>query len=88
MVARADVMSVVLCDLAGEGAWLDGVLAGLDDSGWRRTTPAAGWTIAHQVAHLAWTDEQALCAASDRWLDIAQAFAGPPSAGREPKGLA
>lgn len=65
MVARADVMSVVLCDLAGEGAWLDGVLAGLDDPGWRRTTPAAGWTIAHQVAHLAWTDEQALCAASD-----------------------
>jgi uncharacterized protein (TIGR03084 family) len=55
----------VLSDLAGEGAWLDAVLAGLDDSGWRRPTPAPGWTIAHQVAHLSWTDEQALCAATD-----------------------
>ena len=65
MVVRADVLSVVLSDLADEGAWLDGVLAGLDDSGWQRPTPAPGWTIAHQVAHLAWTDEQALCAATD-----------------------
>jgi len=64
-MAGADLLSAVLSDLAGEGAWLDGVLAGLDSAGWQRPTPAAGWTIAHQVAHLSWTDEQALCAATD-----------------------
>lgn len=65
MAARSDLLSEVLADLASEGAWLDAVLTGLDDSGWQRPTPAPGWTIAHQVAHLAWTDEQALCAATD-----------------------
>src|SRR5690606_25841987 len=28
-------------------------------------TPAEGWTIAHQISHLAWTDEQAVVAATD-----------------------
>lgn len=65
MAARSDLLSEVLSDLADEGAWLDAVLTGLDDSGWLRPTPAPGWTIAHQVAHLAWTDEQALCSATD-----------------------
>lgn len=65
MVARADVLAAVLADLADEGAWLDGIVAGLDSSGWLRPTPAPGWTIAHQAAHLAWTDEQALCAVTD-----------------------
>lgn len=71
MTARSDILTGVLSDLAGEGAWLDAVLAGLDDSGWRRPTPAPGWTVAHQVAHLSWTDEQALCAVTDP-----DAFAG------------
>jgi uncharacterized protein (TIGR03084 family) len=62
---RAGLLSAVLGDLAGEGAWLETVLAGLDDSGWLRPTPAPGWTIAHQIAHLAWTDEYALCAATE-----------------------
>jgi uncharacterized protein (TIGR03084 family) len=65
VVAGGTVLSAVLADLAGESAWLDAVLAGLDDAGWLRPTPAPGWTIAHQVAHLAWTDDQALCAATD-----------------------
>lgn len=57
----------VLGDLAAEGDALDGLVADLPDdtSGWRAPTPAAGWTIAHQVAHLAWTDEVAVLAASD-----------------------
>jgi uncharacterized protein (TIGR03084 family) len=29
-------------------------------------TPADGWTIAHQIAHLAWTDHMATLAAADR----------------------
>jgi len=65
VVAGADVLSAVLSDLAAEGAWLDAVVAGLDDTGWLQPTPAPGWTIAHQVAHLAWTDDQALRAATD-----------------------
>ena len=66
MVVRADdVLSAVLADLADEDAWLDTVLAGLDGSGWQRPTPAPGWTIAHQVAHLTWADEQAWRAATD-----------------------
>lgn len=48
-----------------ECADLDRLVAGLGDDDWRRATPAAGWTIAHQIAHLAWTDEVALLAAVD-----------------------
>ncbi|WP_248488971.1 TIGR03084 family metal-binding protein [Tsukamurella sp. PLM1] len=32
---------------------------------WSLPTPAEGWTVAHQVAHLAWTDEVSLVAATD-----------------------
>jgi uncharacterized protein (TIGR03084 family) len=52
----------LLDDLALESADLDDLVAGLSDDGWARPTPAAGWTIAHQIAHLAWTDDQALLA--------------------------
>jgi uncharacterized protein (TIGR03084 family) len=66
VVAGGNVLPAVLADLAAEGAWLDAVLVGLDDdgAGWQRPTPAPGWTIAHQIAHLAWTDEQAFRAAT------------------------
>ena len=57
--------SAVLADLRAEGDALDAVVASLDDAGWRRSTPAAGWTIAMQIAHLSWTDEQALLALTD-----------------------
>lgn len=66
------VLATVLADLRAEGAGL-----------------------ATQVAHLAWTDEVPVLAAgartdrgrsawdaADRWLDIAQCFAGPPGVGR------
>jgi len=65
VVDRADLLSAVLSDLAAEGAWLDAVVADLDESGWRRPTPAPGWSIAHQIAHLSWTDGHALCAVTD-----------------------
>ena len=41
------------------------MLGALASADWSRPTPAAGWTIRHQVAHLAWTDEVALLAATD-----------------------
>jgi uncharacterized protein (TIGR03084 family) len=55
----------VLTDLAAESAVLDDLVAPLPEAGWRRETPAPGWTIAHQIGHLAWTDEVAILAATD-----------------------
>jgi len=55
----------VLADLGAEGDALDALVADLDDAGWATPTPAEGWTIAHQVAHLAWTDQASILAATD-----------------------
>jgi uncharacterized protein (TIGR03084 family) len=52
----------LLADLADESASLDLLVADLDPAGWTTPTPAEGWTVAHQIAHLAWTDDQALLA--------------------------
>ncbi len=65
MAGGGNVLVAVLADLAAEGAWLEGILASLGEADWRRPTPAPRWSVAHQVAHLAWTDDQALCAATD-----------------------
>ncbi|TFV86478.1 TIGR03084 family protein [Blastococcus sp. CT_GayMR16] len=58
-------LAPLLADLRAEGDALDGVVAALEETAWLGQTPAEGWTIAHQIAHLAWTDEQALLAATD-----------------------
>src|SRR5258705_8113257 len=55
----------ILADLNAESAELDVLVAGLSIADWARATPAVGWTIAHQVAHLTWTDEAATLAARD-----------------------
>ncbi len=55
----------LLTDLAAESGRLDALVAGLDDAGWRTATPAAGWDVAHQIAHLAWTDGTVVAAATD-----------------------
>jgi uncharacterized protein (TIGR03084 family) len=57
--------SALLIDLRAEGADLDSLVAGLGSVGWEMATPASGWTIAHQIAHLTWTDEVALQAITD-----------------------
>lgn len=70
----------VLGDLALEGLELREVVAGLGEAGWRTPTPAAGWDVATQIAHLAWTDEAAIAAATDRaeWDEIVtEALADP-----------
>ena len=46
-------LDTVLADLRSEGDWLDSLVAPLDHDGWRAPTPAEGWDIAHQIAHLA-----------------------------------
>jgi uncharacterized protein (TIGR03084 family) len=60
----ADIAEVV-ADLRAESDHLDACVAQLTEDQWRRATPAKGWTIAHQIAHLAWTDDVALLAATD-----------------------
>jgi uncharacterized protein (TIGR03084 family) len=55
----------LLADLAAEGDALDAVVAELEDTAWLAPTPAEGWTVAFQIAHLAWTDQQALLALTD-----------------------
>ncbi|WP_055546659.1 TIGR03084 family metal-binding protein [Streptomyces sp. NBRC 110028] len=55
----------LLAELRAEGEELDGLVAGLSDAAWAAPTPAAGWTIAHQIAHLAWTDARVVQAAED-----------------------
>lgn len=56
-------LDAILRDLDAEGQQVDDLVSGLADADWAKPTPAPGWTIAHQIAHLAWTDEKALLAA-------------------------
>lgn len=75
-----DRLSAVLADLTAEGDALDDVVAPLDAEGWHTPTPAEGWDIAHQIAHLAWTDETAVKAATDKeaWdATVLQAMSDP-----------
>lgn len=58
-------MSDTVASFLDECADLDALVADLDEPTWARATPAAGWTITHQIAHLAWTDEIADVAATD-----------------------
>ena len=76
-----NILDSVLTDLAAESAELDDLVAPLDDAGWRTATPAVGWDIAHQIAHLAWTDEAAVLAANDDpgWDHVIRAALEDPS---------
>jgi uncharacterized protein (TIGR03084 family) len=56
-------LGVILGDLAAETQLIDDVVADLPASEWARQTLAEGWTIAHQIYHLAWTDRKSLVAA-------------------------
>src|ERR1700689_2343914 len=48
-------LSEIVDDLRAESEDLDALVA----------SPAAGWTIAHQIGHLLWTDRGALVAVTD-----------------------
>ncbi|MFJ7156203.1 TIGR03084 family metal-binding protein [Streptomyces sp. NPDC101118] len=60
-----DPSSLVIADLFAEGEELDQLVGALDAEEWARPTPAPGWTVAHQIAHLEWTDRAALLALTD-----------------------
>ncbi len=55
----------VIADLTAEAAEVDRLLDGLSDEDWAAPTPAPGWTVADQVAHLAFIFRLAGTAASD-----------------------
>ena len=55
----------IVDDLRAESDALDELVADLPAQRWTTATPAAGWTIAHQIAHLLWTDRVALIAVED-----------------------
>ena len=51
MTAQPDVY----VQLNAAGQQVDSLVSGLDEAGWATPTPAPGWTVAHQIAHLAAT---------------------------------
>jgi len=55
----------VVADLRAESDELDAMVANLPSARWAEATPAPGWTVAHQIAHLLWTDRVALMAVTD-----------------------
>jgi uncharacterized protein (TIGR03084 family) len=55
----------MVADLRSESDDLDALVADLPAARWAELTPAPGWTIAHQIAHLLWTDRVALTAVTD-----------------------
>jgi uncharacterized protein (TIGR03084 family) len=55
----------MVADLRAESDELDAMVADLPAERWAEATPAPGWTIAHQIAHLLWTDRVALTAVTD-----------------------
>lgn len=55
----------MVSDLRAESDDLDALVADLAPQAWATPTPAPGWTIAHQIAHLLWTDRVSLVSVTD-----------------------
>lgn len=55
----------LLEDLAAEHQDLESAVAGLSREEWASATPAEGWTVADQIAHLAFFDSKARMATED-----------------------
>lgn len=81
-----DLLQGLLDDLTAEGDQLRATVEGLGPDGWTTPTPAPGWTVATQVAHLLWTDEVAVLAAHSHespeakqaWDDVVLAAINDP----------
>ncbi|MFG3347112.1 TIGR03084 family metal-binding protein [Streptomyces sp. NPDC048018] len=65
--------AAVLDDLRAESEEVDALVRDLAAGQWAAPTPAPRWTVAHQIAHLAWTDAAALLAATDPGAFAAEA---------------
>ncbi|OBI87392.1 TIGR03084 family metal-binding protein [Mycobacterium sp. 1245805.9] len=71
----------MVTDLRAESDDLDALVAPLAPGRWADPTPAPGWTIAHQIGHLLWTDRVALTAATDEagFASVLEAAAADPT---------
>jgi uncharacterized protein (TIGR03084 family) len=58
-------LSALTADLVAESVSLEEILGPLPPPQWQLPTPAAGWTIADQVTHLAYFDEATLLSIRD-----------------------
>ena len=70
----------VIDDLRAESEELDLLVAELSPEQWALATPAPGWTVAHQIAHLAWTDHSSVLAVTDHDAfsrEVEKALAAP-----------
>ena len=73
-------LAEILADLDAESSEVDRLVADRPARDWALATPAAGWTVAHQIAHLTWTDEAAILAIRDPdgfATHLAEAFNDP-----------
>lgn len=70
----------IIDDLRDESDALDALVGPLDPAGWAQPTPAPGWTVAHQIAHLLWTDQVALTSVTDEpaFTELLTAAAADP----------
>src|ERR1700742_53006 len=71
----------IVADLRAESDALDALVSALPVQRWTDPTPALGWTIAHQIGHLLWTDRVALTAVTGetRFAEALQAAAADPA---------
>ncbi|UXA07206.1 TIGR03084 family protein [Mycobacterium sp. SMC-2] len=71
----------IVADLRAESDDLDALVAPLPAQRWADPTPAPGWTIAHQIGHLLWTDRVALTSVTNEagFAELLQAAAADPT---------
>ncbi|HTM83608.1 MAG TPA: maleylpyruvate isomerase family mycothiol-dependent enzyme, partial [Mycobacterium sp.] len=71
----------IVADLSAESDDLDTLVAALTAGQWGAPTPAAGWSVAHQIGHLLWTDRLSLTAITDEagFTDALTAALGNPT---------
>jgi uncharacterized protein (TIGR03084 family) len=79
----SEALDGLVDDLEAESAALDALVAGRDAEDWTLATPAPGWSIAHQIGHLLWTDRVALTSITDE-AAFAEILA---AAGADPDGF-
>ncbi|MGW4645868.1 TIGR03084 family metal-binding protein [Kitasatospora sp. NPDC004289] len=76
--------TALLDDLRDETESLDALVAPLDAAGFATPTPAEGWTVAHQISHLAWTDRWSLLACREGAEEFQARFTDLLATGDDP----
>ena len=80
---RGVVMDEIVAALVEQHSELAGLLAPLDESGWRRPSPCEGWTVADVVLHLAQTDELAIGSTQGHFPEALERLAAGLGPGRD-----